>query len=272
MSAHGTDQGSPVIEAADVDLVRSGKRILDTVNVAVRPGEHWALLGPNGAGKSTLLGLLGAQQHPTRGSVTVLGHRLGRVDVRELRGHIGHVTPHHDLRSPLSGRNVVLTGASGSIELPPRWSPTPEQERRADSLMESLGIASLREAPWTTLSHGERGRVLIARALMPTPRLLLLDEPAAGLDVAAREQLLSSLDRLTHERPELATVLVTHHLEELPASTTHAALLRGGQVVAAGESGDVLTSKLVTTCFDHPIAIEHRDGRWNARAGTAGPR
>src|SRR5690606_18310220 len=259
----GTDVET-VIEADRVDLVRSGKTLLDQVSMVVRPGEHWALLGPNGAGKTTLLGILGARRHPTRGSVRVLGGTLGRVDLRELRAHIGHVDPRHDLRSALPGRDVVLTGATGSIEIPPRWRPTGAQRERAATLMEVLGVADHADAPWTTLSQGERGRILIARALMPEPRLLLMDEPATGLDVAARERLLSAVDRLRRAHPEMATVLVTHHLEELPASTTHALLLRAGQVVAAGPAAEVVASKPVSACFDHPIDIERSSGRWHA--------
>jgi len=264
----GTDVET-VIEADRVDLVRSGKTLLDQVSMVVRPGEHWALLGPNGAGKTTLLGILGARRHPTRGSVRVLGGTLGRVDLRELRAHIGHVDPRHDLRSALPGRDVVLTGATGSIEIPPRWRPTGAQRERAATLMEVLGVADHADAPWTTLSQGERGRILIARALMPEPRLLLMDEPATGLDVAARERLLSAVDRLRRAHPEMATVLVTHHLEELPASTTHALLLRAGQVVAAGPAAEVVASKPVSACFDHPIDIERSSGRWHARAAAA---
>ncbi|WP_017626647.1 ABC transporter ATP-binding protein [Nocardiopsis chromatogenes] len=260
-----------VIDADAVDLVRTGKLLLDRVSLAVRPGEHWALLGPNGAGKTTLLTLLGARAHPTRGSVHVLGHRLGRVDVRELRARIGHVDPRHDLRSALPAHEVVLTGATGSIEIPPRWEPAPGQAARAGELLALLGAADRAQDPWTTLSQGERGRVLIARALMADPDLLLLDEPATGLDVAAREGLLAAVDRLRAARPHLATVMVTHHLEELPATTTHALLLRAGRTVACGPADEVLTSKFVSECFDHPIEIERRAGRWSARAAGAGP-
>ncbi|MFC7328752.1 ABC transporter ATP-binding protein [Marinactinospora rubrisoli] len=254
-----------------VDLVRGGNVLLDGVDLVVRPGEHWALLGPNGAGKSTLLGLLGAQTHPTRGEVHVLGHRLGRVDVRELRRHIGHVNPRHPLSSALTGRQVVLTGVTGSVQPPPRWRPSAEEERRARRLMASLGVDRLRDADWTTMSQGERGRLLIARALMPAPRLLLLDEPATGLDVAAREQLLASVDQLRRDHPRLASVLVTHHLEDLPASTTHALLLRRGRVVASGPADSVLTTDAVSACFDHPIGIERRAGRWTARTAPMPP-
>ncbi|TVT21378.1 ATP-binding cassette domain-containing protein [Amycolatopsis acidiphila] len=234
--------------------------------MTVREGEHWALLGGNGAGKSTLLSLLGARVHPTHGTVDVLGHRLGRVDMRRLRAEIGHIDPRHPLRTPLRVREVVLTGLTNTTEFVPRWSPTAEQVAQADELIGMLGLTGRRDALWPVLSQGERGRALIARALMPQPRLLLLDEPATGLDLAAREQLLTSLDALRRRHPALATVLVTHHLEELPESTTHALLLREGRALAAGPVADVLTSDQVTKCFDHPVRITREDGRWAARA------
>ncbi|WNI28457.1 ATP-binding cassette domain-containing protein [Streptomyces sp. ITFR-6] len=256
----------PVIRADGVTLVRDGKVLLDTVSMTVRGGEHWALLGANGAGKSTLLGLLGAIRHPTRGTVEVLGRTLGRVDLRELRTLLGHVDPRHPLRSPLSVKDVVLTGLTNSVEPVPRWSANPEQRERAERLLKMLGMGGKEGSRWPALSQGERGRTLIARALMPQPRLLLLDEPATGLDLAAREQLLDSLDALREEHPELATVLVTHHLEELPASTSHAMLLRGGRCLASGPADEVLTTERVSDCFGHPVRISRTDGRWAARA------
>ncbi|MGC5341359.1 ABC transporter ATP-binding protein [Streptomyces sp. DT24] len=262
--------GPPVIRADGVAVVRDGNVLLDAVSLTVRAGEHWALLGANGAGKSTLLGLLGAVNHPTRGTVEVLGRTLGRVDLRELRTLLGHVNPRHPLRSPLPVRDVVLTGLTNSIEPVPRWSATAEQRERADRLLEMLGMGGKAGSRWPSLSQGERGRTLIARALMPSPRLLLLDEPATGLDLAAREQLLDSLDTLREEHPELATVLVTHHLEELPVSTTHAMLLRGGRCVASGPADDVLTTDQVSECFGHPVRISRTDGRWTARAQRVG--
>ncbi|WP_371630911.1 ATP-binding cassette domain-containing protein [Streptomyces sp. NBC_00341] len=256
----------PVIRAGGVTLVRDGKVLLDSVSMTVRSGEHWALLGANGAGKSTLLGLLGAIRHPTRGTVEVLGRTLGRVDLRELRTLLGHVDPRHPLRSPLSVKDVVLTGLTNSVEPVPRWSAGPEQRERAERLLKMLGMGGKEGSRWPALSQGERGRTLIARALMPQPRLLLLDEPATGLDLAAREQLLDSLDALREEHPELATVLVTHHLEELPASTSHAMLLRGGRCLASGPADEVLTTEQVSDCFGHPVRISRTDGRWAARA------
>ncbi|MFJ8310466.1 MULTISPECIES: ABC transporter ATP-binding protein [unclassified Streptomyces] len=249
-----------------VDLVRDGNHILHDVSLTVRPGEHWALLGANGAGKSTLLGLLGALTHPTRGTVEVLGHQLGRVDLRQLRSYVGHVDPRHGLRTPLQVRDVVLTGLTNTVERVPRWNPTPEQAATADRLIDLLGLGERRAARWPTLSQGERGRALIARALMPSPRLLLLDEPATGLDVAGREQLIERVDTLQQTHPELSSVLVTHHLEELPPGTTHAMLLRDGRCLASGPVAGVLTSDQVSKCFDHPIHLTRADGRWSVRA------
>ncbi|MET7362502.1 ATP-binding cassette domain-containing protein [Streptomyces sp. NPDC005562] len=261
----GGDPAAPVLHADRVTVVRDGRPILEDVTFTVRPGEHWALLGANGAGKSTLLGLCGAVTHPTHGTVEVLGRRLGTVDLRELRAYVGHVNPRHPLRSPLPVREVVLTGLTNSVEPVPRWRPTPGQEARADRLIDLLGLAHRADARWPTLSQGERGRTLIARSLMPSPRLVLLDEPATGLDLAGRERLLDSLDTLREAHPELATVLVTHHLEELPAGTTHALLLRDGRALAAGTVAEVLTSDQVGKCFDHPVRLERRDGRWSVR-------
>lgn len=254
-----------VAHAEDVHVVRDGRAILQEVSLTVRPGEHWALLGANGAGKSTLLSLLGAVVHPTRGTVEILGRRLGRFDVRELRSYVGHVDPRHPLGEPLTVRQVVLTGVTNSVAPLPRWRPTPEQEARADRLVDTLGLAGHRQARWPTLSQGQRGRTLIARALMPEPRLLLLDEPATGLDLPGREQLIAALEDLGRAHPELATVLVTHHLEELPAHTTHALLLRDGRALAQGPAPHVLTDDQVGKCFDLPLALERHGGRWSVR-------
>jgi iron complex transport system ATP-binding protein len=259
-----------VLRARDVDVVRDGRAILREVSLTVRAGEHWALLGANGAGKSTLLGLLGAVAHPTRGTVEVLGRRLGRVDLRELRARVGHVNPRHPLASPLRVREVVLTGLTNSVEPVPRWRPTAEQEARADRLLAMLGLAELREARWPTLSQGQRGRTLIARALMPEPRLLLLDEPATGLDLPGRERLIGALEELRSAHPELATVLVTHHLEELPPGTTHALLLRDGRTLARGPVAEVLTGDRVGKCFGLPLVLQRHDGRWSVRIRRRG--
>ena len=255
-----------VLELTDVTYRRDGNEIIRGVSFTVRAGEHWALLGPNGAGKSTVLGFCGAVTFPTSGTVRVLGQQLGRVELQALRRSIGHVNPRHPLRSPLAVRDIVLTGLTGTIEAAPRWRPSPEQTARAEALIDQLGLGAKAAARWNVLSQGERGRVLIARALICEPRLLLLDEPSTGLDIAAREQLLESVDLLSQTHPDVGSVLVTHHLEELPSSTTHALLLAGGQVVAAGPAAEAITSGHVSAAFGHPIDVWHHDGRWSARA------
>jgi iron complex transport system ATP-binding protein len=254
-----------VLELEDVTFRRGEKEIISGVSLSVRAGEHWALLGANGAGKSTLMGLCGAVTHPSSGTVRVLGELLGRVELQALRRSIGHVNPRHQILSPLTIRQVVLTGLTGSNELPARWEPTPAQLARADALLEELGLAGKAASRWPTLSQGERGRALIARALISSPKLLLLDEPCTGLDVAAREQLLETVDILTHTHPQMASVLVTHHLEELPTTTSHALLIADGRTVAAGPAAEIITSANITAAFRHPIDVEHRHRRWSAR-------
>ena len=261
-----TFASSPVLELRDVTYRRDGKEIIRGVSFTVNQGERWAMLGPNGAGKSTILGFCGAVTHPTSGTVHVLGSQLGRVELQALRRMIGHVNPRHPLRSPLTVRDIVLTGLTGTIETTLRWQPTAAESERADALISSLGLGAKAGQRWPVLSQGERGRVLIARALICEPRLLLLDEPSTGLDIAAREQLLEAIDLLTHTHPDVATVLVTHHLEELPSSTTHALLLAGGRVVAAGPATQALSSANVSAAFDHPIEVGFDGGRWTARA------
>lgn len=254
-----------VLELEDVTLRRGDREIVKGVSLSVGAGEHWALLGANGAGKSTLMGLCGAVTHPSSGTVRVLGERLGRVELQALRRSIGHVNPRHRILTPLTIRQVVLTGLTGTNELSARWEPSPEQLSRADALLEELGLTRKAGLSWPALSQGERGRALIARALISSPKLLLLDEPCTGLDVAAREQLLETIDFLTRTHPQIASVLITHHLEELPATTSHALLIAEGRTVASGSAAEVITSENVTAAFHHPIRVEHRHGRWSAR-------
>lgn len=266
MSENASPAGSPVLELDAVSFVRQGRTILDDVNLTIEPGQRWTLLGANGAGKSTILSMCGATAFPTTGTVDVLGRRLGRVDLRELRSHIGHVDPRHQVRRPLTVTEVVLTGATNTADFVPRWKPSPETVTRLYELIDLMGLGDLKDSAWPQLSQGERGRTLIARALVAQPELLLLDEPTTGLDVSARELLLQTVDDLHSNEPDLATVLVTHHLEELPASTTHAMLIKDGKVLASGDADSTITTELITECFDFPLRIERRDGRWSARA------
>ena len=258
---------SAVVELRSVTFRRGDRTILDAVDLTVHAGEHWALVGPNGAGKSTILSLAGALTHPSSGCVHVLGQRLGRVELQALRRSIGHVNPRHPLGSPLTIREVVLTGLTGSVEPPPRWEPSSNQVRLARELINQIGLTGKDEDRWPTLSQGERGRALIARALIAEPDLLLLDEPTTGLDVAAREQLLETIDALDHDFPRLASIVVTHHLEELPSTTSHAALIAKGRIVESGPAEQVLTTKNVSAAFKYPIRVGQHDGRWFALPG-----
>jgi len=243
--------------------------ILDGIDWSVRAGEHWALLGPNGAGKTTLLRLVGAAMFPTAGTVDVLGHRLGRVDMRELRARIGLVSSAQKVPLDATAHTVVLTGATGTVQ--PLWRKYDEETReRARVLLAELECKELADRPFGVCSGGQRARVLIARALMPEPSLLLLDEPFNALDLPSREDLIDALSRLAATRPELATVTVTHHLEELPPSVTRVLLLKEGRVLATGPAPEVLTDKLMTACFGRPIAVSHHRGRWLATSGAGG--
>jgi iron complex transport system ATP-binding protein len=254
-----------LIQTRDLRVTRSGRDLLSDIDLTVREGEHWALLGANGAGKSTLLAVLGATSHPSGGTVDILGRRLGRTDVRELREHIGHVDPRHRMLSPLTVLETVLTGLTGTTDLMMRWSPTEDQLAAARKHVRDVGLEARVDSAWPVLSQGERGRALIARALMSSPRLLLLDEPATGLDVAAREHLLETVDALRSRHPSLGSVMVTHHLEDLPASTSHAMLLRDGRAIAQGPVDEVLTSHAVSDTFAFPLIVSRQEGRWHAR-------
>ena len=258
----------PVVVELDGVSVRrytTGQVILDEVDWTVRGGEHWALLGANGAGKTSLLRLVGAVQHPTSGAATVLGHRLGRVDVRELRARIGHVSPAQRVPGDLPAQAVVLTGATGTVQ--PLWRKYDEATReRARELLVELDCKDFADRPWKFCSGGQRARVLIARALMPDPALLLLDEPFNALDLPSREDLVDALARLAGNRPGLTTITVTHHLEELPPTTSHALLLREGRRLAGGPVDEVLTGGHLTACFGRAVAVERRHGRWQARS------
>ena len=259
-----------VLGIADVTFRRGQTQILHGIDLLVSAGEHWVLIGPNGAGKSTLLSFASAQVFPTSGTVDILGSRMGRVELAALRRLIGHVNPRHPLRSNLTVREVVLTGLTGTVERPMRWEPAPEDVVKADAQIAEVGLTSRADAGWKVLSQGERGRALVARSLIAEPQLLLFDEPTTGLDVAAREQLLETIDALSLRSPELSTLLVTHHLEEIPETTTHAALISDGRLTAAGPIAEVLTSEQVSAAFDHPIEVGFADRRWSARAVRSG--
>jgi iron complex transport system ATP-binding protein len=255
-----------VLELADVTVRRGDAVLLDRVTWVVREGERWVLLGPNGAGKTTLLQIASAQMFPTSGLVGVLGELLGSVDVFELRPRIGLTSAAQAEKMPRNElvRDVVISAAYGVLG---RWREDYDDldHERADALLRETGVMHLADRTFGTLSSGERKRVQIARALMTDPELLLLDEPAAGLDLGGREDLVSTLSTLAHDPDAPATVLVSHHVEEIPPGFTHALLLRQGAVVAQGTVDEVLTERALSATFGMPLLLQHADGRWAAR-------
>jgi iron complex transport system ATP-binding protein len=239
--------------------------LLHGVNWTVERGEHWVVLGPNGAGKTTLLSMAAAFSHPSEGTVEVLGQTLGAVDMRTLRESIGTLEPalSRRIQGRYNGFEVVLTGATGSIALL-HDRVTDDDRARADRLIGEIGVDQLRDRRFEDCSQGERQRLLLARSLMDQPQLLLLDEPTTGLDLPSRERLIASLDTMAEANLDLPTVIVTHHLEEIPSTTTHALLLRDGGIVAAGQIAAVLTSEAVSQTFDIEVQVAHNAGRWAA--------
>ena len=259
---------APVLALHGVAVVRNGRAILEDVDWEVRPAQRWAVLGPNGSGKTTLLHVAGMRLLPTRGTVEVLGARYGRTDARAMRTRVVLVSQAmlRSLRPTLSAHDVVMTGRYAALE--PCWHRYgPEDHDRAEALLAEAGLARTSAQDFGVLSEGERQRVLLARALMGAPELLLLDEPAAGLDLGARERLVAHLATLAADPATAPLVLVTHHVEEIPPGTTHVALLRQGRIVHAGPAAGVLTSDAVSDCFDVAVVVERRGERWSARAG-----
>jgi len=259
--ATGGESG-PTFALRGVSVVRDTNPIVDNVTWTVRPGERWVVLGANGSGKTTLLSVAGARLWPTAGEVEVLGHRLGKVDVRSLRPRIATVSASvvRQLRGDLTAREIVVTGRTGALET--WWHEYSEEDwAHADRLLGS----EIGQRRWRVISEGERQQVLLARALMGRPELLLLDEPAAGLDLGARERLLARLEALIADPSTPPLVMVTHHLEEIPPGMTHAALIRSGRMVAAGRLADVLTADSVSDCFSVSVDVGTDGRRWWAR-------
>jgi iron complex transport system ATP-binding protein len=256
-----------VISVDGVTVTRGRTDLVRDITWQVELDERWVVLGPNGAGKTTLLNLASARMHPTRGTVDVLGERLGRVDVHELRTRVGLSSATLADRIPADEavRDVVLT-ASWSVVGRHREHYDPVDEARARRLLGQFGMTALADRAYGTLSEGERKRTQIARALMTDPELLLLDEPAAGLDLGGREDLVRRLADLAFDPDAPALVLVTHHVEEIPPGFTHALLLREGSVVAQGPLRETVTGDLLSKTFGLPLAVAETDGRFTARA------
>ncbi|OWP22178.1 ABC transporter ATP-binding protein [Microbacterium sp. AISO3] len=258
-----------VLEFSDVVVRRNARNIIDRVDWSVSDDQRWVVLGPNGAGKTTVLQLAASLLHPTSGSVEILGERLGRTDVFELRPRIGFASSAMARRIPAEETvlDVVLTAA---YAVTGRWREEYEDidERRAMRVLAEWKLDGLAERTFGTLSDGEQKRVQIARAVMTDPELLLLDEPTASLDLGAREELLALLGGYAQAPTTPAMIMVTHHVEEIPVGFTHVLLLREGGVVAAGPLAETLTAENLTETFGLPIALSEERGRYAARASS----
>lgn len=247
---------------------RGGTTILDGVSFTVRPGERWLILGANGSGKTTLMRVAALYEHPTAGTVDVLGERLGRTDVRELRRRVGYASAAlaDQLRPALRALDVVRTARYAALE--PWWHTySPADDAQAHRCLERMGVAAFATREIGTLSSGERQRVLLARTLMNDPAIVLLDEPSARLDLGGREQLVAALDDLAADPDAPPSVVVTHHVDDIPPTSTHVMLLREGRVLRAGAIADVLDAAALSDTFGLDLELEQRaNGRFSAWA------
>lgn len=252
-----------VIELRGLDVERGGTEIVQGVDWTVRRGEHWAILGTNGSGKTSLLSVLMSYLSATRGSVSVLGHRHGTTDWRELRKQVGLVSSALPLMMPAGepGLNVVYSGKDAMIGA---WG---EVDRaavdRAEQILARVGCTHLESRRWGVLSQGERQRLLIGRALMAEPRLLILDEPCAGLDPAAREHFMAFVDQLARGDDAPTLLLVTHHVEEITSAFSHVLLLSHGRVLEQGPKELILTSEALSRTFGEPVTVREAGGRYS---------
>ena len=255
-------RSTPTLALHQLRIRRGDVTILNDVSWVVAPNQHWILLGANGSGKSSLLSALGGYLAPTSGACSVLGQVFGESDWRDLRAHLGIVSAAlASLMHPEEpAARTVLTGRDGSIDL---WGPVSRMERHEALLwLKKVEASELADRPWGVLSQGERQRVLIARALIRAPKLLILDEPCAGLDPVARESLLAFLGRLARRKNGTSLVLVTHHVEEILPEFTHALLLHKGSVAASGPVSSTLTEANLRKIFDSPLKLSRRAGRY----------
>jgi iron complex transport system ATP-binding protein len=261
-----------LIDFAKVSLRRGGRLLVGPVTWSVELDERWVVIGPNGAGKTSLLRMAAAMEHPSSGTAYVLGERLGKTDMAELRSRVGLSSSALSQRVPDSEvvRDLVVSAGYAVLG---RWREQYDDidYEQAVDMLESVGAEHLAERTYGTLSEGERKRVLIARSMMTDPELLLLDEPAAGLDLGGREDLLACLEDLANDADSPALVLVTHHVEEIPRGFSHCLILSEGKVIDSGLLSDVLTAENLSKAFGQTIALEVTDGRYFARRARSRP-
>jgi iron complex transport system ATP-binding protein len=258
-------KSTPVLEVSNLRVQRGRTIILDDVSWRVEPGQHWAMLGANGSGKTSLLNALTGYVTPTAGDIAVLGQRYGESDWRELRKHIGMVSS--SIRQLMANEEPALeTVVSGKYAMIDYWGRITAGDRKeAGRILGRIECGYLADRPWLVLSQGERQRVLIGRALMARPRLLILDEPCAGLDPAAREHFLQFLQRLGRRRDAPTLVLVTHHVEEIMPVFSHLLLLKDGRVLAAGRKSAVLKTQLLENAFATRLQVRASGHRYSLK-------
>lgn len=258
------------IRLDNIGYHRGRRAILKDVCWHVAAGQHWAVVGPNGSGKTTLLQIATGYAWPSRGDVSILGQQFGQVDLRQLRRKIGWVSSSLSplIRPSQSARQIVLSGAFASTALFDR--PTPAQRRRADQLIARMGLKKVADSCFGTCSLGEQQKALIARALMPQPALLILDEPSAGLDLPSREALLESLQHFGTSQKRTSVVLVTHHIEEIPPAFSHVMVMKNGRVLAQGKKSSVLTGDVLSEAFALSVKVDCAFGRYWPRIGPRG--
>ncbi len=264
-----SNETAPVIEAHGVSIIHGSRTTVDNVSLAISPADRWVILGPNGCGKTTLLRVMSLYLHPSKGDIRINGQSLGSFDIRPVRPRLAYVSASlaSELRPALTSLEVVMSAKNGALEV---WWHEYDDADRAKALecLHRMGVAIHANTPIGALSSGEQQRVLLGRALMTDPIAILLDEPSARLDLGGREQLVRILDEFSSENPSLPSVVVTHHVDEIPASATHCALMRDGIIIAAGEISTTLTSENLTATFGMNLVVERRP---NGRLGAYAP-
>lgn len=258
----------PVIQVTNMSVQRETRTTVDNVSIEISAGEHWVILGPNGCGKTTLLRVMSLYLHPSNGHVSINGQALGTFDIRPVRPRLAYVSASlaSELRQALTAHEVVMSAKHGALEV--WWNEyTPNDHQQADDCLRDLSVLHLSSNPISMLSSGELQRVLMARALMCSPLAVLLDEPTARLDLGGREHVVRILDEFSQLHPHLPTVTVTHHVDEIPSTTTHCALMQEGRIIKSGKLTETLTSENLSQCFGMPLVVETRpNGRYGAYA------
>jgi iron complex transport system ATP-binding protein len=263
------DDASAVIAIDGVSIIHGARATVDNVSITVEPHDRWAILGPNGCGKTTLLRVMSLYLHPSKGDVRINGQALGSFDIRPIRPRLAYVSASlaSELRPALTSLEVVMSAKNGALEV--WWHEYDATDReKARECLARMDVAQHADTPLGALSSGEQQRVLLSRALMTDPIAILLDEPSARLDLGGREQLVRILDEFSRENQTLPSVVVTHHVDEIPSSTTHCALMRDGVLIASGLLNETLTSENLTATFGMNLVVEHRPNR---RLGAYAP-